>query len=131
MLQQLNLTTEDPVEENLDEPSKTKWTFKNFGGKILDFIQASVTPMLPGLIAGGMCKVALLLIVTFINPNFAKTSSYMLLSAIADAPFYFMPIMVAYGAATKLGGTPAYSMMATGALLYPTFHDIANQLINC
>lgn len=128
VVKDFNLTTEDPVEENLDEPSKTKWTFKNFGGKILDFIQASVTPMLPGLIAGGMCKVALLLIVTFINPNFAKASSYMLLSAIADAPFYFMPIMVAYGAATKLGGTPAYSMMATGALLYPTFHDIANQL---
>ena len=128
VVKDFDLTTEAPIEENLDEPTKTKWTFKNFGGKILDFVQASVTPMLPGLIAGGMCKVALILIVTFINPNFAKTSSYMFLSAIGDAPFYFMPIMVAYGASTKLGGTQAYSMMASGALLYPAFHDIVNQL---
>ena len=128
VVKDFNLNTEAPINENLDEPLKTKWTFKNFGGKILDFIQASVTPMIPGLIAGGMFKVALILIVTFINPNFAKTSSYLLLSAIGDAPFYFMPIMVAYGAATKLGGTQAYAMMATGALLYPTFHDLVNQL---
>ncbi|WP_158592426.1 hypothetical protein [Lactobacillus sp. ESL0234] len=62
--------------------------------------------MIPGLIAGGMFKVILILITTFVNPNFVKTSSYMLLSAIGDAPFYFMPIVVAYGAAPKLGGTP-------------------------
>ena len=128
VVKDFNLNTEAPINENLDEPLKTKWTFKNFGGKIIDFIQASVTPMIPGLIAGGMFKVALILIVTFINPNFAKTSSYLLLSAIGDAPFYFMPIMVAYGAATKLGGTQAYAMMATGALLYPTFHDLVSQL---
>lgn len=27
VVKDFNLTTEDPVEENLDEPSKTKWTF--------------------------------------------------------------------------------------------------------
>lgn len=123
-----DLTTEKPIDENLDAPQNTKWTWKNAGSKIIDFIQASVTPMIPGLIAGGMFKVVLILITTFINPDFAKTSSYMLLSAIGDAPFYFMPVVVAYGAATKLGGTPAYSMMATASLLYPTFHDLVNQL---
>lgn len=123
-----DLTTEKPIDENLDAPKNTKWTWKNAGSKIIDFIQASVTPMIPGLIAGGMFKVVLILITTFINPDFAKASSYMLLSAIGDAPFYFMPVVVAYGAATKLGGTPAYSMMATASLLYPTFHDLVNQL---
>ena len=57
-----------------------------------------------------------------------KSTDYMLLSAIADAPFYFMPIVVAYGAATKLGATPAYSMMATATLLYPSFHDLVAKL---
>ena len=50
--------------------------------------------MIPGLIAGGMLKVVLLLIVTFIDSHFATSSSYLLLSAIADAPFYFMPIFL-------------------------------------
>lgn len=129
VVKDFDLTTEKPIDEILDKPKKTKWTWKNLGGHIIDFIQASVTPMIPGLIAGGMFKVVLILIITFINPDFAKTSSYLLLSAIGDAPFYFMPIIVAYGAANKLGGTPAYSMMATASLLYPTFHDLVNQMV--
>lgn len=124
-----NLITTATVDENLDESKKEKWTWKTIGNNILSFIQASVTPMIPGLIAGGMLKVVLLLIVTFISPAFAKTTSYTLISAIADAPFFFMPIMVAYGAATKLGGTPAYAMMSTAALLYPTFRDLLAQLV--
>lgn len=128
VVKDFDVTTEKPVDENLDTPQKTKWTWKTAGSNIIGFIQASVTPMIPGLIAGGMFKVVLLLITTFLNPGFAKTTDYMLLSAIADAPFYFMPIVVAYGAATKLGATPAYSMMATATLLYPSFHDLVAKL---
>ncbi|GEL15117.1 glucose PTS transporter subunit IIA [Pediococcus cellicola] len=128
IVKDFDLTTEKPIDENLDVPKETKWTWRNAGGKIINFIQASVTPMIPGLIAGGMFKVVLLLIITFIEPSFAKTTTYTLLSAIADSPFYFMPIVVAYGAATKLGGTPTYSMMATASLLYPGFHDLVTQM---
>ncbi|TSO25364.1 PTS transporter subunit EIIC [Lactobacillus sp. LL6] len=106
-----------------------KLTWKKAGKVTLDYIQASVTPMIPALIAGGMFKVFLLIITAWIAPSFAKTSSYMLLSAIADAPFYFMPIMVAYGAALKLKATPTYAMMATASLLYPSFHELLNKLM--
>lgn len=116
-----NIETGAPVDENLDSPSKERWTWKNAGSKIISFVQASVTPMIPGLIAGGMLKVFLIIITTFISPTFAKTTSYTLISAIADAPFFFMPIMVAYGASKKLGATPGYAMMATAALLHPNF----------
>lgn len=111
------------VDENLDNLDKKKepLTWKNVGSKVIGFISASVTPLIPGLIAGGMLKVALLLVVTFINPHYATSSSYLLLSAIADAPFYFMPIIVAYGAATKLGGTPVYAMVSTAALLHVNY----------
>lgn len=76
--------------------------------------------MIPGLIAGGMLKVVLILITTFVNPNFVKTSSYMLLSAIVDAPIYFMPIVVAYGATTKLGGTLTLFTLPVRILNYET-----------
>lgn len=115
-----DLETSSPTDENLDA-KKEPWTLKNAGNKIIGFVSAAVTPMVPGLIAGGMLKVVLILIVTFISPNFAKTTSYTLISAISDAPFYFMPIMVAYGAALKLGATPVYSMVATAALLHGEF----------
>lgn len=120
VVKDFNLKAGAAVDENLDNLDKKKepLTWKNVGSKVIGFISASVTPLIPGLIAGGMLKVALLLIVTFINPHYATASSYLLLSAIADAPFYFMPIIVAYGAATKLGGTPVYAMVSTAALLH-------------
>lgn len=116
------------INENVDEPKKEPWSWKNAGSKIIGFVSGAVMPMVPGLVAGGMLKVALLLVVTFIDANFAKSSSYLLLSVIADSPFYFMPIFVAYGAATKLGATPIYSMVAAAALLHNNFYSLVTQL---
>ena len=87
---------------------------------IVGFVSAAVTPLIPGLVAGGMLKVFLLL-ATLAIPTFADTNAYTLLSQLANVPFYFMPIFVAYGAAKKLGGTPLYAMAVAGALLYPDF----------
>ncbi|MFT9213220.1 glucose PTS transporter subunit IIA [Liquorilactobacillus ghanensis] len=124
-----DIKTGSIVNENLDDLSKKKepLTWKNLGSKFIGFISASVTPLIPGLIAGGMLKVVLLLAVTFMDPSFAKSSSYLLLSAIADAPFYFMPIIVAYGAATKLGGTPVYAMVATASLLHGNYTTLVTE----
>lgn len=123
MMNDFNITSGGSIDENLDGDltPKEPWTWKNAGSKIIGFVSSSVTPMIPGLIAGGMLKVVLLLIVTFIDSNFATSSSYLLLSAIADAPFYFMPIFVAYGAANKLGATPIYAMASAAALLHGNF----------
>lgn len=84
---------------------------------MLEYVSAAVAPMITGLVAGGMLKVVLLLI-TLVNAGFADTATYALLSGLADAPFFFMPIFAAYGAAKKLGGTPIYSMMCAAALLH-------------
>lgn len=123
VVKDFNIKAGDTVNENLDDLSKEKepLTVKGVLNTVIGFVSASVTPLIPGLIAGGMLKVVLLLIVTFVSASFEKTSSYQLLSAIADAPFYFMPIIVAYGAATKLGGTPVYAMVATAALLHSNY----------
>lgn len=114
-----NLNTGATTTENLDK-EKEPLTLKKAGREVLGYISASVNPLVTGLVAGGMLKVVLLLI-TLVNAGFAETSSYTLLSGLADAPFYFMPIFIAYGAATKLGGTPIYAMAAAAALLHPNF----------
>lgn len=104
-----------------DAPAKKeKITWKSLGNAILGYISASVTPLLPGLIAGGMLKVVLLILNLSIA-GFSATTTYLLLSAVADAAFFFMPIFIAYGAATKLGGTPIYAMAGAAALLHANY----------
>lgn len=109
----------EEIQEDLDTP-REKLTLKSAGSAVLGYISASVTPMLPGLIAGGMLKV-FLLIITLISSSFAETQTYIILSFLANAPFYFMPIFVAFGASKKLGGTPIYAMLCSAALLSPEF----------
>ena len=98
------------------EPMSVKRAFT----EAINFVSASVSPLITGLVAGGMLKVILLL-VTLAAPDFAKDQTYLLLSAVADAPFFFMPIFVAYGAATKLGATPIYAMLCSAALLHTNY----------
>lgn len=126
VVKEFNLTEEKPIDENLDGLTNEKQplTWKNAGNAVLNYVTAAVTPLIPALIAGGMLKVVLLLIVTFISSGYEESSSYLLLSAIADAPFYFMPIIVAYGAATKLGGTPIYAMISAAALLHENYTSL-------
>ena len=106
------------INENLDVPKeKQPLTVKSAGVAVLNYVSAAVSPMITGLVAGGMLKV-LLLLITLVNAGFADTATYALLSGVADAVFFFMPIFVAYGAAKKLGGTPIYSMICAAALLH-------------
>lgn len=110
------------VKENPDAP-KEKLTFRSILNNAVGFVCTSMTPMIPGLIAGGMLKVFLLLI-TLAIPSFASTTTYTLLSGVADAAFFFMPIFVAYGAATKLGSTPIYAMVAAASLLHSNYTNL-------
>lgn len=87
---------------------------------VVGYVAGAVAPLVPGLIAGGMLKVFLLLI-GYAWPAFLETPTNTILGWVANAPFYFMPIFVAYGAATKLGGTPIYAMAGVASLLTPDF----------
>lgn len=102
------------------EPRSVKQKLAHAGEVVVGFVSAAVTPLIPGLVAGGMIKVFLLLI-TLPWPAFSDTQTYTLLSMLADVPFYFMPTFVAYGAAKKLGATPLYAMSVATALIYPDF----------
>lgn len=121
VVKQFHFTEQAPIDENLDEDAGTgKFDARKLGKNIIGYITASVTPTIPGLIAGGMLKVVPLL-VSLISPDFASSSTYTLLSIVANAPFYFLPIWIAYGAAAKLGGTPIYAMAVAAAMFAPDF----------
>ncbi|KGQ69493.1 PTS beta-glucoside transporter subunit IIABC [Chelonobacter oris] len=107
--------------EQLAKP-KQKRTVKGIFTNVIGFISAVVTPMIPGLVAGGMLKVFLLLFRLAI-PSFGETQVYSLLGLLSDVPFFFMPVFVAYGAAKKLGATPIFSMVVAATLVYPNFTE--------
>lgn len=110
------------TDENLDAAPKEKkpLTPASAAMAVLGYVSAAVTPLVAGLVAGGMLKVALLLI-GLVMPSFNGSSTYQILSGVADAAFFFMPIFVAYGAAVKLGGTPIYAMIGAAALLHGNY----------
>lgn len=120
---QFNISEGENSTENLD---KEPLTVKSALLGVLSYVQASVTPLITGLVAGGMGKVVLLLI-GLVNPAFNGTTTYKILTAVADAPFFFMPIFVAYGAARKLGGTPIYAMAVAAALLHGGYTSLIGQ----
>lgn len=114
--------------ENLDaglSGEKKPLTVKSAALGVIGFVSAAVTPLIAGLIAGGMLKVVLLLI-TLVSSTFSSTDAYTLLSTVADAPFYFMPIFVAYGAAVKLGATPIYAMVCAASLLHNNWLNLVS-----
>ena len=129
VVKQFSFAELDVVDENADDAAVTgekgRLTPKGIGQAIIGYITATVTPLIPGLIAGGMLKVVLML-ATLIAPDFAKNSTYTLLSIVANAPFYFLPIWVAYGASKKLGGTGIYAMVVAAAMFAPDFLSLVN-----
>jgi PTS system beta-glucosides-specific IIC component len=121
VLKQNHFKEEAVIEENLDQPKQKG--FKAGLNAVLGYISGCVTPAIPALVAGGMLKVVLLLI-GLVSADFAASQANMILGWIANAPFYFLPIFVAYGGTKKLNATPAYAMLVTAALLTPKWAEL-------
>lgn len=88
--------------------------------KLVDTLSGIFTPILPAITAAGMIKAILALLVAF---NLAdKTGyTYRVLSFMADAAFYFLPILLASSAAKKFKCNQYLAMMLGGILLHPDF----------
>lgn len=108
--------TEDEFELGNTE-KKEKLTFFD---KFVDIIQGIFTPILAPLTAAGMLKAVLAVIVAFKWVDKAS-STYQVINFMADATFYFLPILLANSAAKKFKCNPYLAMMLAGMLLHPNF----------
>lgn len=68
---------------------------KNNISSIFDHISECMVPIIPIVLAGGILKMVVLLLTTF---HILSGTTEAILSAIATAPFYFLPVLVAYSA---------------------------------
>lgn len=93
---------------------------KSLGAKLIDTITGIFTPILPAITAAGMLKAVLALCTAF---HWIDTASqtYQIINFMADAAFYFLPILLANSAAKKFNTNPYLAMMLGGILLHPNF----------
>lgn len=93
---------------------------KSIGAKLIDTITGIFTPVLPAITAAGMLKAVLALCTAF---HWLDTASetYQVINFMADAAFYFLPILLANSAAKKFNTNPYLAMMLGGILLHPNF----------
>ena len=81
------------------------------------------SPCIVALIGGEMLKVVLLLL-TQVGLLSVESGSYVTLSFVSDAPFYFLPVMVGAFAAKKFGANMGIGMTLGAALISPTFVEL-------
>ena len=86
----------------------------------LDFIAECMTPLFTAIIAGGLVKVLLVIFgPTLLNVMQTTSDTYILMNALGDAPFYFLPVLVAFTASRKLNCNSYLSVMVASVLIYP------------
>lgn len=94
---------------------KKKMSFSDAMG----FVAGIFTPFLSVLTAAGMIS-AVLVLLSSLGILDSASETYIVFSKIADAGFYFLPIMVAYTLADKLHCDKFLAVMLSGALLHPS-----------
>lgn len=86
----------------------------------LEFISGCMAPLFPAIIAGGLIKVLLVIFGPTLLGVMSDTSdTYILMNALGDAPFYFLPVIVAFTASRKLNCNSYLAVMAASVLIYP------------
>ena len=101
---------------------KTKFYFS----ALIGVITASMMPIIGLLAASGILKGLLALIVSAKWLS-ATSSTYMIISAMGDSVFYFLPILVGFTAAKRLGANQIIMGVIGGVLAYPTLVQVATK----
>ena len=89
-----------------------------FFSKLIDLVSSIFIPALVVLVAGGILK-GIISLLQVKNIVYEGSPTYNFLFAIADAPFYYLPIILGFSAVKKFGGNPYVGMALGGALVHP------------
>ena len=98
---------------------KTKFTWKGLGRTIIDFVSGTFVPILGVLVAAGLISAVLNIGTNFFGLN-PKSGTYIVLNAIYEAGFYFLPVYVGFSAAKRLGLNSYLGGMLGAFLIFKT-----------
>lgn len=103
----------------------TPWQKVKHGfSSLIGVITGSMIPVIGLLAASGILKGILSLLKNF-NLVSATTPTYVIINAMGDSVFYFLPIFVGFTAAKKLGADPVIMGIIGGVLTYPAIVGMA------
>lgn len=88
--------------------------------KLIDIISGCFQPILGPLCAAGIIKGLNALLVFILGSSFNNNGTYMILNAIGDSIFNFLPIILGYTAAKKFNVNVIVGMIIGATLCYPT-----------
>lgn len=99
-------------------------TVKRWAQALIGTITGSMIPVIGLLAASGMLKGILNILTTW---GGLKTTNptYEIINAMGDAAFYFLPVIVGFTAAQKLGSDPVIVGIIGAFLIYPSIAKIA------
>lgn len=101
----------------------TPWgRVKEAFNQLIGVITGAMSPIVGILAAGGILKgvLAMLTMPQLGALLSAKSEAYIVLSAMGDSVFYFLPMLVGFTAAKKLKGDPVLTAVIGGVLVHPS-----------
>lgn len=121
------LQPEAAIDERIDVTlPKKKVTIKSVLSGIVDGVVGCMVPILPMLVASGILK-AIVLILVQVGWLRADSGTAVTLSFVADAAFYFLPVIIGGFAAKKFGANVALGSMMGAALIHPSFTSMVSE----
>ena len=88
--------------------------------KAMDIISSLFTPAIAAITGAAMIKVVLV-ILTMTGFMDASGQTYQMFSMVGDAPFYFMPVILAYTSSVKFGVDPMVGLTIGLCMVHPTY----------
>lgn len=96
-------------------------------GKFIDLITAIFIPVFPALVAGGLIK-GIMLALQFSGWIDTSGTTFQLLSMFGDAPFYFLPMILAFSFAQKIKCNVYMAVVIAAILLHPTLYALGDNV---
>lgn len=122
----LALGTFDGVEKSTPKTQqKEKWTIKKALGKGIEFTAGCVSPALPVIIAAGLIQAVISVLTTFAGVN-AEGNTIQFLNGIGSAGFYFLPILIGFSGAKRVGCNPYMGAFLGSILVLPSMSELVS-----
>ncbi|WP_430490685.1 glucose PTS transporter subunit IIA [Lactiplantibacillus pentosus] len=92
--------------------------------QVIGVMTAAMIPVI-GILAGSGILKGILAALTGFHVLTVTSGTYMVLNAVADATFYFLPVILGFTAAKKLGSDPIVLAIVGAILIYPSLMTAA------
>lgn len=123
ILAKTNLKRQEAIDEDMGDNPKFSIN------TIFETLSACIVPVIPAMCGSGIIKGILIALTTYGLIN-TESGLYILLNAVSDATFYFLPFLVAYGASKKFETSTVLSMVLAGLYVHPTITALAGENIS-